>query len=378
MAFSKICEYINCTGCGACTNICPKQCIVMEPNDEGFYYPQVNADVCVECGLCRRICPENIKLKRNKPLETLAAFSKDNGIREISSSGGLFTIIATDILNHGGVVYGASFDDSLRLSHIKAETIEELSLLRGSKYLQSNIVAVYKEIQQYVDEQRIVLFVGTPCQVAGIKSYLKKNLDLLFTIDVVCHGVPSPKAFESYIRKLNLINKGASKVGFTFRDLQNWGYAPSIIIDGKLEKLTNEKRVYLDYFLRGDLSRESCYRCQYANEERISDITLADFWGIGKKEPYQYDTRKGVNLVLINSEKGKNLFCKIESEVCFEQRSFSEAALYNSQLIAPPIRPKNRDCVYKLFISSSLIKLHLMQMSLLNQAKFLLKKIFHI
>lgn len=375
MSIVNICDYTNCTGCGACLNVCPKRCIEMKQTDEGFLYPSVNSNMCIECGLCKITCPDNNSLFFNSPLDTYAGFSIDDAIRESSSSGGLFTVLATEVLRHGGVVYGAAFDESLKLAHRKAETLEELSRLKGSKYLQSSIVDIYSEINSFINNKRVVLFVGTPCQVAGIKSYIKKNKTCLITIDVVCHGVPSPLAFYSYINKLTNYNSNDSHLSFVFRDLSHWGYSPSLIIDGKEEKLKDERNVYIDFFLRGELSRESCYSCKYARNERISDITLADFWGIGTEQPYRNDTSKGVNLILVNTELGKQLLDSVKSEINIEPRSFSEASKNNSQLNAPLKRPVNRDNIYKLFLSSSLYDLDSMNRSSLWRLKRYVKKL---
>ena len=369
----SVCNSLNCTGCGACINICPQKCLEFYQSDEGFYYPSVNTIECIDCGLCKKTCPEISKIEKRQSRKTYAAFSKDKEIRERSSSGGLFSVLASYVIRNGGVVYGASFDNNLKLSHIKAETLEELSLLRGSKYVQSVIVDVYKEIKNYIDKSRLVLFAGTPCQVAGILSYIKKNKNYLVTIDVICHGVPSPKAFEAYLHKLTF----AKPDSFVFRDYKHWGYALSLVVNGKVESLREEKNVYLNLFLRGELSRESCYRCQYARNERISDITLGDFWGIGKDYSYVEDTSSGVNLVLLNTKKGEELFMAISNEVQFESRNFSEASKYNSQLNNPPSRPANRDNIYKVFYTLSLKELYFMNLPFTRKVKYYLKNILN-
>lgn len=347
----QLCEQNECTGCGACMNICPKHAITMKADAEGFLFPEIDASLCIECKLCQKACHVLHPLKKNEKAEKpFAVVAKEVSICEKSSSGGMFSILAQKILSHGGVVFGAGYHDGYQLSHIKAENEQDLASLRGSKYFQSDIKVTYKEVRALLKQNREVLFTGTPCQIAGLYAYLgKSNTEGLYTADLVCHGVPSPKSFNIYIQRL--AEKENCKVenikNFSFRDLKGWDIVPSFqISEGKQITFPLSKNLYMQLFLNSYLHRECCYQCKYTTPERIGDITLADFWGIGAEKPFNYDTRKGCSLVLINSEKGKELFHSVVDSLNYDVREWSEALAQNHQLRMSSVRPKKRGEVY--------------------------------
>ena len=357
-----LCEKEICTGCGACHNICPRHAIVMQSDEEGFVYPQINNEFCVSCGLCQSVCPElNPIQKHDFVTHPLAVVAKSEEVAKKSSSGGMFTVLASWVLEHNGFVFGASFDDNLRVTHIKISSISDLDKLRGSKYVQSNILYTYKEVRECLKNKSYVLFSGTPCQIAGLYGFLGKlDITLLFTVDIVCHGVPSIKAFHLYLEKLSLKEHfDLSEIrSFLFRDLHRWNVTPSMQIEGYGKRILSvDKNIYMLLFLSSRLHRYSCYHCQYACQRRISDITIADFWGIGEKVPFKYDVSHGCSLVLVNSVKGESLFKYISGKINFEERQWEEALNDNSQLHSCSVCPKDRKDVYKYMESHTYEKI---------------------
>lgn len=350
----KLCDKKDCTGCFACDNICPKKAISMQPDREGFLQPKINKDTCIECGLCMKTCPvlNPIDLQRHK-IHCYAAFANDVNIRKRGSSGGLFTIFANWIIESGGVVIGAAFDENHVVRHFIASTKEELIRLQGSKYVQSNIGYIYKDVKKILSEKKKVLFVGTSCQVAGLRSFLHRPNENLFTIDLVCHGVPSPKIFEKYIDYLK--NKDKYFYAYNFRDLGGWSCnsssSSSKLPNGKeqIKMLYGVDSGYFTFFINGYMNRECCYHCVYAKSTpRAGDITLADFWGIGKKTPFIYDTRFGVSFVSPNTKQGEILFEAVKSLITYEKRDVNETIEEggNHQLAHPAFRPKQRSFFY--------------------------------
>lgn len=346
-----ICEKQLCTACSACLTVCPRQCITMERSEEGFDYPEIDQTQCIDCKLCQRVCPV---LHRPRCEETIkpavyAAWSLDKKIRCSSSSGGLFTEFAKSVLERDGVVAGASFTEDMKLKHTLIDRIENLEKLKGSKYLQSDIGTIYREITTELKRGREVFFTGVPCQVAGLYSYLQgKRYENLITADLVCHGIPSPGLFETYIQKLQA-KTGNTIRDFSFRKLDGWDIIPSIRESATQRKLSGNENVFVRAFLKGYLHRECCYHCPYATIPRMGDITLADFWGVGTKIPFHHETDQGVSLLLINSLKGEFALNRIKTQLFLEERTLAEAIEHNDQLIAPDIRPKERSSIYHDF-----------------------------
>lgn len=343
----NLCDKNVCTGCGACYNICPKDAIKMVEDAEGFLYPKIDVKSCIECGLCEKICPVLHPIVKNSMASyPIAAISKHEDILMASSSGGVFSMLSTYVLNNGGIIFGAMMDDAYNVCHIGADNNLELALLRGSKYIQSNTKRTFYEVKDLLRSGRKVLYSGTPCQIAGLKAYLGHiNTENLYTVDLVCHGVPSQRMFKTYINKLAEY-KGSSPSDFQdfqFRKLDQWGVSPSYVKDGTRVLLSNDENLYMSLFLKNRLHRLSCYKCIYTTPTRVGDITLADFWGIGKKTPYEEDTSRGCSLVLINSDKGKMLFSEISSELKYELREWNEAIDNNPQLSHSATYPKDRD-----------------------------------
>lgn len=330
----------SCCGCGACEQKCPKQCISMTEDNEGFLYPQVDLSICVKCGLCEKVCPIINQGEIKEPTHVYAAMNKDEEVRLKSSSGGIFTLLAEKIIQNGGVVFGAIFNDKWEVVHSYTETIEGLEILRESKYVQSCIGEAYKNVKIFLDAGRDVLFVGTPCQVNGLKLFLRKDLKKLLAVDFLCHGVPSPKVWRMYLDEMirmkcgvgkNMVSLSLNEIsGISFRDKASgwkkygfkvWGKSASKSDQNTVSKFGNRQRnqediiysgpfvenVYVRGFLNDLYLRPSCYKCPSKLGKSGSDITIADYWNIGAIAP-EFDDDKGMGLVLINTEKGRSMY----------------------------------------------------------------------
>lgn len=352
-AFDKEGEYVidirienikNCMGCHACINICPKNCISMVADEEGFLYPTVNYDLCIECNRCVEVCPViNKTIVDNNPL-AYACINNNEDMRIESSSGGIFTLIAEKVIDLGGVVFGAGFNDEFEVEHRFVETKESLWTLRGSKYVQSRIGNSYKQAKKFLDLKRKVLFTGTPCQIAGLQSYLSKSYNNLLTLDIVCHGVPSPDIWRKYV-EFRESESGAPTKRIAFR-MKNEGwkrYSVSFLFKNNTEyRQSLRKDLYMRAFLKDVCLRPSCYDCNFKGLNRQSDITLADFWGIQNVLP-EMDDDKGTSLILVNSESGQSVFNEIKEGMIYKKVMLEEAISYNSAATKSSHYNSNRD-----------------------------------
>lgn len=337
----------GCTGCTACMNLCPKRCISMKENKEGFLFPHIDEERCINCGVCYKNCPQVKKPNFNEVSRTYAAINNNHDVVMNSSSGGLVSAIADIILESGGVVYGVTLNtNNWSAEYVEIDNKEDLKKIRGSKYLQSSLEYTFTQIQKRLDNKYKVLFIGTPCQVAGLYAYFeKKNIDDLYTIDLVCHGVPSPKLFKVYTEYLET-KYHKRLTGFSFRDKKRFPNKLAL-------KYTfgADKRYYLGkceaYYMQFNAAasyRESCYKCQYAQRNRVGDITLADYWGIEMIHK-DFDNTYGSSLVLENTNKGKWL---IEQADIYKIDSKLEWAVkYNHNLSAPSAKNSCREMFYK-------------------------------
>lgn len=323
----------ECSGCAACAAVCPKACIKMTPDGMGFLHPEVAADACVKCGLCLDRCPVYKKSERTdaQAPRAYAVMANDATLREQSSSGGVFSLIAAYVLSLGGVVFGAAFDGSLhRVRHIAARTPEEVKELRTSKYLQSEIGDAYTCAKAYLEEGRAVLFTGTPCQVSGLKAFLNKEYDNLYLQDIVCHGTPAPAVWDDYLTHLEKRHGGKAK-RVSFRDKTNgWErYRLRVELDnGKVYARDRTSDPYMRGFLHNIFLRPSCYACAHKGASRDADITLADFWGIEEVCPTLADD-KGSSLVIVSSPKGRRLLEWVSARVRMQEVALDVAVKAN-------------------------------------------------
>jgi len=318
MSIEKL-DSINCTGCMACMNICPVDAIKYRENKKGFLYPIIDRDICINCHICDKICPA-LKLKSDRQIEQTiyAAKNKNKQVRMNSSSGGIFHELSEAILDSGGYVCGAIYDDDFTVIHEISNDKTIRNKMQGSKYVQSNMDYLYRKIEEKLGTNVKVLFTGTPCQVDGVYSYLKyKRIDTdnLYTCDIICHGVPSPKIYKQYLKDLeNRFKSKIKSVNFRFKE-NNEITNIRIEFENGEEYISNyTKGDYLyNLFLKDFILRDSCYRCNYANMNRVSDITIGDFWGIDKVDQ-SFNDNKGISLVIINSKKGKDIFNQISEK----------------------------------------------------------------
>lgn len=311
----------DCCGCKLCEEICPQRCISMKNDMEGFWYPDVDYERCTECGLCDIKCPNVIERNYNIEPQVYAAYAKDEGILKSSSSGGIFQLLAIYILEQKGVVYGAAFDENLSVCHCRVEAIEELEMLLGSKYVQSDMNSVYQLIKNDLKRGVKVLFSGTPCQVAAVKSFVGNDVTNIWLVDLICHGVPSPEIWQQYLETQIKNQEKVEK--FIFRSQENEGDWENYICKKIYRNQDAERMSYQDFLYgRGFVSdiflRPSCYECKYLALSSGADITLGDFWGIKDKYPEYYNA-SGVSVVSTNTVKGNELFAKIKSQCIFKE-----------------------------------------------------------
>lgn len=355
----KIDDKSKCCGCSACANVCPKKCIAMLSDEKGFLYPSVNESKCVNCGLCNKICPilnpkSNIEEKR-----AYAAYNTNNETRKVSSSGGIFGCIANEILNRHGVVFGAAYADNFKsIKHIGVENKEDLPKLYGSKYLQSEIGDSYKSAEAYLKAEREVLFVGTSCQIAGLKAYLRKDYDKLLTVDVICHGTPSPRVWKDYADEKE--DEFQSKiVAADFRN-KRFGWDKSVLL---LLLFANEKEYcalgskdeYIKGFLMNLYLRESCYKCICKGNNVLSDISLGDFWGIECVLP-NFSDNKGTSAIILNTAKGKDFFNNIRHGLVTETVTYDDVLKGNPALVKPVDKPSKSDKFWNVYRKYGLTK----------------------
>lgn len=345
---------IQCCGCASCVQRCPKQCILLSEDGEGFLYPRIDESLCVDCGLCEQVCPVLNPQSKQAPLSVVAAKNRSEQERMASSSGGVFLPLARDVIKKNGVVFGAVFDEAWEVKHVCAERMEEVFPMMGSKYLQSRIGNTYREAETFLKQGRDVMFVGTPCQIAGLRAFLRhKEYPNLLAVDFVCHGVPSPGVWRQYLAEtysekpplaagkntvlLSSLNAKSPIGDIKFRDKCESGWKKYRFVVRKKSASKADKNSVLSSdiynmnpFMRGFLSnlylRPSCHNCKCKQGTSHSDITIADFWGIHVVAPH-FDDDKGVSLVLVNTEKGKACFARLGMDVL--SASLQQARRYN-------------------------------------------------
>lgn len=330
----ELCAKEACTGCHACANVCPQACVAMEADAEGFWYPKVDAACCTDCGLCRNHCPVlQADAAQARTPEAYACIYPDEAVRAESSSGGFFTLLAGHVLERGGAVFGAAFDDAFGVAHRWAETLEAARAFRGSKYVQSRIGGAYRQAERFLQAGRQVLFTGTPCQIGGLNAYLAKPYDNLLAADIVCHGVPSPLVWKRYLAE---IAQGKAIRRVNFRDKRAGWRRFSLVVeftDGSSYSNAFRDDLYVQGFLRDLYLRPSCYGCRYKTAARRSDFTIADFWGVNKTLP-QIDDNRGTSLVLVQSEKGRAVFAALQSSLQLARADLTAALRYNRSATA--------------------------------------------
>lgn len=336
----------ECCGCNACAEICPKRCIHMEEDVKGFFYPQVDMSECIECGMCEKVCTFDVaNLSLRQPLRAYAAWNKNSKEHLTSSSGGVAHVLSSFILSMGGVVYGCAAD-GINIRHIRIDKVTNLYRLQGSKYVQSTVFGIFRQVKNDLKANRTVLFIGTPCQVAGLKNYIGHIPEHLYLVDLICHGVPSQKMLCDHV---NHVAKGIEIRQILFRkgnDIivslvgDNFRYEVSVWEEPY-------KDLYIKGFIDGMLYRPSCYKCHFACPTRVSDMTIGDFWGLSNAESLPKESKDGISLMLPITEKGIGLVDAIKNNLSIYERSVEEAVKGNTQLRHPSIQG-NRSRLFNL------------------------------
>lgn len=329
----------KCTGCGACANICPSGAITVQEDEYGFYRPEIDADKCTRCGACRRVCSGRGGFRANKyGCRVFAAHTKDEAVREDSTSGGIFTELAKAVFSDGGCVVGAIYGRDMRVMHAVADDEEGLAALRRSKYVQSFSGDIYKQVKERLESGKKVLFCGTPCQAAALRSYLGRDYENLYIADIVCRGVNSPRAFSAWLKEIE--GKEGKKVsGIGFRDKSDGWKASSYrtrvdFADGSSKVFRKDENAFIDGFLLYNMyMRQSCADCDFKGIPRPGDITLGDFWGADSR----YDDDRGTSLITINTARGMELFSRISDDIMCEEvpmdGAFAENPCFSNSVV---------------------------------------------
>lgn len=371
-------EKSECCGCGTCSAICPKNAIKMVEDEYGFLYPSIDSNKCISCHTCQKKCPLKSKSEEKSKIKKVfvGATTDDKMIRK-SASGGIFTTIAKKFILNEGIVVGCTMfkdKDRFKVKHIIIDNLEDLNLIQGSKYIQSNIMDIFRCVKENLKLNKKILFSGTACQIAALYSYLgTTNNENLYCIDIICHGVPSEKMFNEYI-KYTENRKKISISEYNFRDKSiTWKHCGKIKYKNKLGKTLNELFIpqmssFYKLFLDRYIFRDSCYKCHFANSNRVSDITLGDFWGIEEEFPEvllenggKLDKKKGISFICVNSQKGKYMLNLIMSDISIYNSDYYRASKHNTQLLKPMDMPKLREKVllkYKKYGYSGINKFY--------------------
>lgn len=317
----------DCNGCGVCALKCPKKAITMEKDSEGFLYPKIDKSKCVNCGLCKKICPNVYYENKNSLSRAYISYNRNFEEKKRSASGGMFYVIAKQIISMNGVVFGVAFDENLVAKHDYAESLEEAKKFQDSKYVRSDLNDSYPKVEKFLKEDRFVLFTGTPCQCQGLRTFLKKDYKKLYTCEIICHANPSPLVFDLY--KKNLESKyGKIVKNISFRSKENGWHNQTPIIefaDGK----TIEENSYFKAFVNEMINRPSCYDCRFCTTNRHSDFTIGDIWGIDKIDSSIKDDDTGLSLFTVNTANGNEFLSKIKENLFLKEIDLETAFSYN-------------------------------------------------
>lgn len=337
----------DCAGCEACIQACPTTCITPRKDSEGFTYPSFDISRCINCNLCQKVCPQLVPDLAKTPILTLAAVHQNQTVRLESSSGGVFSALAEKIIEEGGIVYGAAFNDNWEVIHIGVDCMDKIKLLRSSKYVQSKIGKTFIDVKSQLNSKRLVLFTGTPCQISGLRLFLRKTYPNLLTIEVACHGVPSPLIWDTYLQHFKKKNNIGS---IQFRDKsRGWSNYRFRILDLNKKTIYQKKNVYDPYmscFLRHLSVRPSCFNCKSKAGVSDADILLGDLWGCDELSP-KFDDNFGTSLVLVYSDNGKELLQKINIKT--HKIDYNAAIAHNPAIIRSIMPSEQRQLFWAEF-----------------------------
>ena len=346
----------SCYGCTACENICPKNAIVMKADEKGFLYPEIDMDKCVDCGMCEKVCPYNCELGKTEFQQKYYAVQHKNAeVVYRSSSGGFFTALSDQILEADGVVYGAYFDEGFTVRHARACDKKMRDKFVGSKYVQSDMAGIMHALAQDLELGKTVLFIGTPCQVAGVSSYVEKKRDSamnLLLCDFICHGTSSPLVWKDYVNYISEKYKGGMTTYLFRGKKKGWHQWYPIIMnkDRDLSEIYRRKDSYILLYQTCFINRESCYTCKYTSYNRMADVTMADFWNVGKVSS-EMDDNKGTSEVLINTKKGQEWFEKCKKDIRYVECSRED--VWQPHLEYPNAIPAKRDAFWNEYRSKN-------------------------
>lgn len=352
----------DCCGCGACMNACLQNAIRMIEDEYGFVYPQIDPALCIECGACQAVCGYRNPPQKSLPMACYAAAAKDEGLLRTSSSGGVFAAVATEVLKQGGVVYGVAMPleaEGYSPKHLRVSNIEDIPLLQGSKYVQSDVGFAYAQAQEDLENSTPVLFSGTPCQIAGLIRYLGKEYENLLTMEVICHGVPSAKMFRDFIADTET-RRGGKIAGFAFRSkLKRQSKLTAMRFCDKngaerLQIQNGHSVSYMHYFSQSLTCRTSCYHCIFATAERVADLTVGDYWGFHREHPEispktQLSNARGVSCVMINSQKGRQALQNCRDAFTLVESQYERVVRHNAQLSRPAVAVQEREYLLELY-----------------------------
>lgn len=343
-------DYKKCTICQACINICPKGCIKLDILKEEFHYPIIDNKICIKCGRCEKVCPVLNPLELEIYHKKIyASKNLDESIRLKSTSGGVFTALAENVVNNEGIVYGAAFDNKFHVKHTSVVDINSLNMLRGSKYVQSDMGNVYNEIKEKLELDKVVLFSGCSCQVAGLKKFLIKNYENLYTVDFICHGISSQNTFNQYLKLLE-IKYNAKVIKFFFREKSKGWHTSSVKVEfenGKCYTKPITEDMYMRGFLENIYLKPACHHCEFRNFKSGSDIILGDFWG-AEVEEKEIDDNKGISIVIANSSKGNQLLYKIADKIFLKEVGIDNIIPYNQSLFYSSQQSPNKEKFLKM------------------------------
>lgn len=343
----------ECCGCGACLQACPKQCISMRPDEKGFLYPRIEESQCIHCDLCRKVCPEDPEIRprgEGKP-ELYGAVHRDDKVLMESASGGAFPAIVDVFCDENYVIFGVEYDKNMKVRHNYATDKTEIAGFKKSKYVQSDTGETFRQAKEFLEAGKKVLYTGTPCQISGLKAYLRKDYENLLTVDLICHGVASPELFENYISLME--KKVGQKVVWADMRGKEKRYGQWSLINSSVKVQSqsvysnNLSRAFVGTYLKNFGYRDCCFSCSFYPVPRVSDITIGDLWGAETIMPELFDGR-GISLILLNSDKGKSLLPEIQKRMKTKPVSLEEATRNNPNLSRPTVRKEGEDAFWEM------------------------------
>lgn len=349
---SKLLERDRCTGCMACFQVCPKSCLTIKKDNMGNLFPEIDDGICVQCNKCEKVCPEKHLLQKQYPRKAYAVWSLDSQTRKLAASGGAASEFYRYAVNNGWWICGTEWTDEFQVSHTLSKKANSISKYRQSKYVYSSSSEIYRQVEKKLKGGEKVLFISLPCKVAGMLQYLDGRHENLITIDIVCHGTPSHQLLREHIKdKFNV----EIATALSFRQDNEFVFS---LKNSQKDIYTKVGRTdsYLAAFLEGLDYRPSCYQCTYASNERISDLTICDFWGLGQKIPFKHPYTGAISAVLVNTDKGAEFFEKCKTAFFVEERPVAEALEGNAQLNHPTTPHPKREMFEKLYLEKGFDK----------------------